>query len=510
MRQLVPCLFLLLAACEDFQLAEGEGAALAGGGEFSAASFGALPDDGADDRDGIQSAVQSACDAGGGVVRLQAGLYEVGNNALPGANNIASLAIRCSNVRITGEGLSTVLQATGDGLGGDWNLIQIRPPPTGREVVRNVEIDNLLLSGSGAWNTEEQTHLIQIGAGPVENVSMHHLWFYQPVRQKVGLAAGTSEKGGDCIRLMGAPGKAVRYVHISDSQFLDCDRSSVSFQREVYDTIIDSNMFMAVGDQHIDQEPTGVGALGRLVVTNNLFMGGAQGAHAVALTGNAIDQPAAEIVFSQNVLFGRGLSLMNVQRAVVSDNVILGKIGSAEGVVHARKASSDVVMRGNHIERLAGSAVGPVVSVVPHNSGFPSRWKIDGNRIVSAVDGFGLNLESISNVSVGNNDFEFRGPTANTYTAIRLMASQGALENVLVLGNRAVGPLGGMLQLSPGGYSIGAVSIVGNMSHGAPTGILCKGGSAFTRPVVHSGNYYDGATSVSNCSSALSLVAQYP
>ncbi len=507
MRQLWPCVFLLLAACEDFQVAEGEGA-LAGGGEFSAASFGALPDDGADDRDGIQAAVQSACDAGGGVVRLEAGLYEVGNNALPGASNIESLAIRCSNVRITGEGLSTVLQATGDGVGGDWNLIQIRPAPSSTATVRNVEIDNLLLSGAGAWNTEEQTHLVQIGAGPVENVSLHNLWFYQPVRQKANLAG--QEKGGDCIRLLGAAGKAVRYVHISDSQFLDCDRSAIGFQRDVYDTIIDSNIFMAAGDQHIDQEPSGTGALGRLVVTNNLFMGGAQGAHSVTLTGNAVDQPSSEIVFSQNVLFGRGLSLYNVQRAVVSDNVILGKIGSAEGVVQARKANYDIVMRGNHIERLAGSAVGPVVSVVPHNSGFPSKWKIDGNRIVSSVDGYGLNLESISNVSIGNNDFEFRGPTANTYTAIRLLASQAALENALVLGNRAIGPLGGLVQLSPGSYSIGAVSIVGNMSHGASTGILCKGGSTFTRPVVHSGNYYDGATSVSKCPTGLSLVAQYP
>jgi hypothetical protein len=507
MRQLLPCLLLLLAACEDFQVAEAE-QTLTGGGEFSAASFGALPDDGVDDRLGIQAAVQGACDAGGGVVRLGAGLYEVGNNTLPGASNIESLAIRCSNVRITGEGLSTVLQATGDGGGGDWNLIQIRPAPSSTVPVRNIEIDNMLLSGSGAWNTEEQTHLVQIGAGPVENVSLHHLWFYHPVRQKTNLPG--AEKGGDCVRLLGAPGRPVRFVHIADSQFLDCDRSAIGFQREVYDTIVDSNMFMAVGDQHIDQEPSGVGGLGRLVVTNNLFMGGVQGAHSVTLTGNAGDQPAAEIVFSQNVLFGRGLSLFNVQRAVVSDNVILARIGTAEGVIHARKANSDIILRGNHIERLAGSAVGPVVSVVPHNSGFPSRWKIDGNRIVASVDGFGLNLESIANVSIGNNDFEFRGPTAGTYTAIRLMASQAQLENALVLGNRAVGPLAALIQLSPAHHAIGAVSIVGNMSHGAATGVLCKGGSTFTRPIVHTGNYYDGAMSVSKCPSALALVTQYP
>jgi hypothetical protein len=151
-----------------------------------------------------------------------------------------------------------------------------------------------------------------------------------------------------------------------------------------------------------------------------------------------------------------------------------------------------------------------VVSVVPHNSGFPSRWKIDGNRIVASVDGFGLNLESIANVSIGNNDFEFRGPTAGTYTAIRLMASQAQLENALVLGNRAVGPLAALIQLSPAHHAIGAVSIVGNMSHGAATGVLCKGGSTFTRPIVHTGNYYDGAISVSKCPSALALVTQYP
>ncbi|HKE19413.1 MAG TPA: hypothetical protein VKB80_31265 [Kofleriaceae bacterium] len=532
---------LLLAACDQLHVGETE-QALTGGGEFSPASFGALPDDGADDRAGLQAAVQAACDAGGGIVRLQAGLYELSANPQPGASKLESLAIRCSNVRLTGEGISTVLQATGDGGAGDWNLVQIRTSPTDPQPVRNIEIDNLLLSGSGAWNTDEQTHLLEIGVGPVESVSLHHLWFYHPVRQKQDLSG--NERGGDCIRIMGGPDKAVRFTQITDSQFLDCDRSSIGFQREVYDTIIDSNVFLTVGDQHIDQEPTGEGALGRMVVSNNLFMGGTQGAHSVTLTGNSIAEPSSEIIFSHNVLFGRGLALLNVQRAVVSDNVIVARIATGEGVIQARKANVDVILRGNHIERAAGSEPGPVVSVVPHNTGFPSRWKIEGNQLVSAVDGYGLNLESISNVSISDNDFalgvstdgayaltedreftiagtgpytaarnyDFRADSSSSSSvAIRLMASQGALGNVLINGNRSVGPLAALVQLTPAPYAIGAVSIVGNMASGAATGILCKGGGTFTRPIVHTGNYYDGAsTSTSDCPSSLALVAQYP
>ncbi|HWM87744.1 MAG TPA: hypothetical protein VNO33_17945, partial [Kofleriaceae bacterium] len=277
MRSKLLFLCLSLTACQDFQLGEVE-QPLLGGGDFSAEAFGALPDDGTDDRDGLQAAVQSACDAGGGIVRLRAGLYELGPNPLLGATNIESVSVRCSNVRITGEGLSTVLQATGDGGGGDWNLIQIRTSPSNAAPVRNVEIDHMLLSGAGAWNTDEQTHLIQIGSGPVEGVSLHHLWFYHPVREKQALGAG-SERGGDCIRIVGGPGKPVRFTQITDSQFLNCDRSSIGFQREAYDTIVDSNIFMLVGDQHIDQEPSGAGALGRFVITNNLFLFGSQGAH---------------------------------------------------------------------------------------------------------------------------------------------------------------------------------------------------------------------------------------
>ncbi|HTE55989.1 MAG TPA: hypothetical protein VK698_34285 [Kofleriaceae bacterium] len=497
---------LLLSACEQLAVSETE-QAVTGGGDFSPASYGALPDDGVDDRTGLQATLASACDAGGGIVHLAAGLYEIGPNALPGTVNIESLSIRCSNVRITGEGISTVLQATGDGGGGDWNLLQVRAAPGSTAPVRNIEIDNLMLSGAGMWNTEEQTHLLQIGVGPVEGVSLHHLWFYYPSRQKSD--GSGAERGGDCIRMIGGVGKTVRFTQITDSQFLDCDRSAIGFQREVYDTIIDSNMFLNVGDQHIDQEPTGTGSIGRFVITNNLFLFGSQGSHAITLTGNAITEPASELVFSHNVVFGRGISLYNVQRAVISDNVIMGKIGNGEAVVFARKSNSDILLRGNYIERLPGSAVGPVISVVPHNSGYPSRWKIDGNRIVSSVDGFELNVESASNVSIVNNDFEFSGPTANTYAAIRLMALQSPLENALVLGNRSVGPLGGFLLLSPTPYAIGAVSVVGNMSHGATTGILCKTGP-FTKPVVHSGYYYDGATTASKCPANLKLVAQYP
>jgi hypothetical protein len=501
------CAFLMLTACEELEVGQEE-QALAGGAEFTAAMFGALPDDDADDRLGLQAAVTSACDAGGGIVRLQAGLYQVGNNPEPGANNIESLTIRCSNVRITGEGLSTVIQATGDGGMGDWNLIQVRAAAGSTTPIRNVEIDNVLLSGAGMWNTEEQTHLLQIGGGPVEGVSIHHVWFYYPPRPKQD--GSGNERGGDCIRLIGAPGKSIRFTTITNSQFLACDRSSIAFQREVYDTIIDSNTFMNVGDQHIDQEPTGNGALGRFVITNNLFMFGSQGAHAVTLTGNAVTEASSEVVFSHNVLFGRGLSLYNVQRAVVSDNIIMGKMGTAEGVIHARKGNTDIMLRGNYVERLPGSVPGPVVSVTPHNSGFPSRWKIDGNRIVNSVDGFALNLESITDVSVSNNDVESKGPTAGSFAAIRLVASQAPLENVLVLGNRSVGPVAAMVQLSPTPYAIGAISLVSNMSHGATTGVLCKGNGTFLKPIVHASYYYDGATTASQCPTSLRLVAQYP
>jgi hypothetical protein len=507
MRRQYLCLTLLLAACEQFQIAHTE-MGLTGGGEFSAESFGAEPDDGIDDRSGLQAAIDAACDAGGGVVRLRAGLYEVSPNPQAGATNVDSIAIRCSHVRLTGEGLSTVVQATGDSLGRDWNLIQIRSTPVDPVPVRNIEIDNMLLSGVGAWNTPEQTHLVQVGVGPVESVSLHHLWFHHPVRQKQDLSG--PEKGGDCIRLLGGPDKAVRFIQITDSQFLDCDRSGVSFQREVYDTIIDSNIFLAVGDQHVDQEPSGDGALGRTVVSSNLFMGGAQGAYAVTLTGNAIGQPSSEMVFARNVVFGRGLSLINVQRAVVSDNVIMSHIDTADAVIHARKATEDLVLRGNRVERMSGSAPGPVVAGVPYSSGFPGKWRVDGNRFVSKVDGYGLSLESMSDVSISNNDFEFHGPTVDTFAAIRLVASQAPVDNTLVVGNHAYGNFGAMVQLSPMSHSIGAVSIVGNMTHGAPLGVLCKGGGSFTRPIVHSGNYYDGAAQATSCPDALSLVAQVP
>ena len=84
------------------------------------------------------------------------------------------------------------------------------------------------------------------------------------------------------------------------------------------------------------------------------------------------------------------------------------------------------------------------------------------------------------------------------------------LENALVLGNRSVGPLAGLIQLSPVPYAIGAISIVANMSHGATTGVLCKGNGTFLKPIVHSGYNYDGATSASTCPATLKLVTQYP
>ena len=83
----------------------------------------------------------------------------------------------------------------------------------------------LLLSGAGMWNTEEQTHLLQIGGGPVEGVSLHHLWFHYPPRAKQD--GSGNERGGDCIRLIGGPGKAIRFTTITNSQFLECDPATI-------------------------------------------------------------------------------------------------------------------------------------------------------------------------------------------------------------------------------------------------------------------------------------------
>lgn len=448
------------------------------------ATYGALPNDGQDDRPGVQAAIDAhRTDA---TICFQEGTYDFTRGATLRSLNLAG----ARNLRLTGQGPGTILRMNGNGNLGDWYLIHVID-------CSNVQIDSMTLDGTLATNTDEQTHLIELGVGAsaVENILLTNLWFNFP-------HPAAPLRAGDCIRLVGEVSKPTRRVVISNSVFGECARSSIALQRASYDVVISGNQFLEVSDQHIDMEPSGTGGIERFTISGNVFNGGAQGAWHVALAGNN-PEPGIDFTFTGNVLHGRGIGLYNVERSVIRGNVIDAQVQSAEAVVSIIKQSERIVFEGNTVTRLAGSLPGAVIKVRHHNSGNPGEMVFADNDLRQEVDGHILDMESVQDVTVAGNALRFGGPTANTFAAVMERATVRDLERFSVTGNRIFGPLAQAVRIAASPNDVGAVLVTGNIADGPARGLVCEGSGDFTVPVVHTGNLYQGATSEAVCPTAV-------
>jgi len=117
------------------------------------AAFGAVPNDGMSDTQAIQQAIDRA-ETGAGEVCLGPGEWD-----LDRSKGIPSLVIERGPLVIRGAGTTTVLRMKGSGHHGAWRAIQVRGP------AHDVTIRDLTIDGLGAYDTEEQTHLLEIAMG---------------------------------------------------------------------------------------------------------------------------------------------------------------------------------------------------------------------------------------------------------------------------------------------------------------------------------------------------------
>lgn len=496
-------LALLVAACSRQPRVASTKLALAVAGDLS--SCGALPSDNKDDRECAQQVVDTLCARGGGVINFSAGVYQFTADPRPGAAYIPSLRIGCSNIRLTGTGYNTVLEATGDAGHTDYNLIQIGGPTATSPSVENTEVDHLRLSGGALMNTEEQTHLIQVGKlSGARNTRLHHLWFWHPIRHTLN---GAMESGGDCIRLLGEAATPVVGTEISHSSFLSCDRSSIAFQREVYSTVISDSFFYFVGDQWIDQEPSGRGGLSNNVISNNQFLG-ADGNIGIALTGNGASATSTTR-FLGNTIIGRTLYLSHLSDTTIAGNYIEA-VAYQSATVTLFKTTQRVKIEQNTIKRSAGSPPGAVVNVVHHNGMFPGDVSVAHNYLRNEVDGNILVVESAQHVTVEGNDLEFVGPTPSKFTAVLLQSSGQAMDDILVANNHVRGLLGNAVFLAASPLKFGSAQVTGNKSQGAVVGLRCSLPANFTKPVVHALYYYENAAEAILGCTGVTLVPQYP
>ncbi len=430
----------------------------------------AVPDDGIDDRAALQSDLYvHLC------VVLGPGVYEISNDPRPGASYLASITVPAGR-HLIGAGRSTILRFIGDGLGGDWWGIHVAGS--------GVTIEQLRIEFAG-YNTEEQTHGIEIGKnpfGPVVGTTLRDLSFHWQ-RPAPGV------RMGDCVRMLGEPGYEVRDTLIERVDFETCARTGVGVQRQVFGGIVRDSVFRDCGAD-VDFELTGGDAAigGGFVFENNTHLVGpsAQGGYAFNL--QSVSALLTDITIRRSRLIGRGIWAHNAVDVRVEDNEIRQthpNLGG--GALHFQKNSTLVTITGNLIDRQASAGPGPVISTSSHASGAPGVIVIDRNLIYQATDGNALYMQSADDVTIAENRIE---RTAGTI-AIHAVDLSGLLHRTIrarVAGNAFLGGFRVAVNAVGGYQGLGVVVVTGNVTSGPQNGLVCSAGAAGIASVSSSGN----------------------
>jgi hypothetical protein len=299
-------------------------------------SFGAIADDDLDDAPAFQRAIDAAVDAGAEVC-VGPGVWLLGRKT----GHAGSLELFTGPVTIRGAGAASVLRMAGDGQLRSWRGIYLRG-------AHDVVIRDLAIDGLAATNTEEQTHLAELGPD-THNVQIRRVSF-GPMRQpdqQVGEGIG-----GDCLRFLGEIGHEVTDVMVSDSQFVDCDRSGIGVQRALQRITLVRDTISGTGDTAIDFEPTSRGAIDDFHMAHLTIHQPAEAQSAFAITITGIDQDLAHrVTLDRSVLEGGGVSLLNVDGAELTRNQITAHANSpTQPTVSVFRTGTNIHIAGNTIE----------------------------------------------------------------------------------------------------------------------------------------------------------------
>lgn len=433
-------------------------------GCFDPADFGAVPNDGVDDRAAFQAAVDAAIGAQGEVC-IGPGNWDITRNPAPGASNIGSIRVVGANgLTIRGAGPATQLRMLGSGNLGDWRLIDIREGSTG------VRVFDLYLDGSRRFQTEEQTHLLQL-TGPVSGVTIQRVWLNLP--QIPG------EGGGDCVRLLGEVATPVTGVVLRQLTGLHCDRSFVAVQRGVQQVLLEDSTSLIVGGQSIDFEPTGTGGVSDFrIVGNRLARGPAgQGAYTIAIGR------ADRVLVTSTLVSDGGIHVIDTRDVLLDGVVVTGRPGMV--TLHVRKRAQRFRALNSTFIRPAGLPHGMVVSVHHQSGAAPTDATFDHSVFVQNATAPVFNIESLAHFTLTNSSLEYLGQPG-MLTAITGRGVIAPIEQVVIRDNRFEGQTATTLRLARHEQNlIGAVEVTGNLADSlSQAGVRFESGLPSVPPII--------------------------
>jgi hypothetical protein len=449
-------------------------ASTAGGGDcLDPAAFGAIVNDGRDDRAAVQRAIDAARQTARAVC-LPIGDLHIARKPGEGRAAVASLIVEGDGVELRGGGPRSrlvMLAGEHDDTPNAWWLIQV----TGtRHVLRGFAID-----GTDRGHTHEQTHLIQV-VGPARGIQLERLSLTIP-RQP-------GNRGGDCIRLLGEQRDRVDGVSIVAVRGESCARSFVAFQRAVSNVQIYDSSSVEVSDQVIDMEPSGRGAIHSVRIRDCNFQRGPGGEGNWALSLAGADDPAEDILVQSTTLDG-GIFAYHASHTTIRDCTITGGV-TREALIHVVRGGEGVRILDNRLDRTG--LPGDGIYLGHHYNAWPTDVTVRGNHIRLRAEGMPIHAEPVVGLDVDGNTIDCAGPSPNRNAAIYLRGTTAPISRVRIRGNSIRGNCAGAVRIaSYRTNTTGSVIIKDNVVEGTSYGAMFDGAAPTTLPVID-GNVFAG------------------
>lgn len=431
------------------------------------AALGAVPDDGRDDTPAFQQAIDQAI-ATHAEVCIGAGVWHLARP--PGRPG--SLVVTGGPLTLRGAGPSTVLRMLGRGHKRDWRALYVK-------AAHDVVIRDLTIDGLDATDSEEQTHLIELAPG-TERVVIANATLGPMRRPDQAVGEGI---GGDCLRLLGEPGQEVADVTVADVQFVDCDRSGLSFQRALRDITVVRTTITGTGDSGVDFEPTGRGAITDVTFVDVTIEQPPDAQSSWAMTVAGVGADLASRVLIERATLDGGIGMLNVANIEIADSSITGHLkAGATPTISVFRRGTDVRILRNTIARPAGSHPGFVIRSAQNNGVTPRGLTIEDNTLVQTTPSAVIGALSTSEVAVRRNAVDYTGGDLGS-PVVLVSAETADVADVTVEDNNIRGDASALVIASlRTSTRLSGLSVRGNRSDNLAA-LRCNGPSASFAPV---------------------------
>lgn len=447
----------------------------------SVADFGAVPDDGIDDRAAIQLAIDGGC------AMFSGGEYTVLTPPMP--RSIAMLTFP-PNTEMYGNGATeTVIKFSGDPQRVDWRGIQLNS---------NAHLHHLTLAvDTPPGSTDEQTHVVRAD-GPLHDIEIDHTICDNPVV--------VNSKKGDCYQFVGyepridSPDRTIWNVNIHHNTVKRAARSGVGIHSGIHGTLvgghytsrIHNNLFLDTSDQDVDEEGSyleaGLPSIDGIEIDHNTFehIPNPLTPHAVSMVYSG------HTWFHDNVLNGRGIIVDGCFDCEFYNNTVIQAVPAVVPAVILRRYIVNVTLHDEKYIREESAGVGSVLDFSQLVTGYPLNVKVEDSSLVQRAQGNILYSFGSVGLSVVSTTLDYQRPTETpTFFGIDLSGSAVTrTDNITLRRVSMLGPLKSPVRLN-GGYAGAGNLHMEQVTSEAQYGLWCEDpfvGNTILGPVTYTNN----------------------